>query len=210
VLFIQFNNVTPEKWCLIKEELLKLGLIKILRVKNKLASKILKELDYKQTLTTFPPTTLAESQNPGFNLKQFQSSSHNNRKLFINEIFQGPTLILACPIVEQLPGIYTILEKNPNLLFIGGLFEKQVITHLDFKKIVDLDNSVFTKLIAQCSSPINSFFCLKSLIDLRCFNAVQKSLLHTLNKHINKKPSSLNPIKDHSLFTLDPSLEKKS
>jgi ribosomal protein L10 len=170
VLFIQFNNVTPKKWRLIKDQLYKLGIMKTLRVKNQVARKILKNPDYKRnfiansTVTRLYPST-------------------KDKTLSINEIFQGPTLMLGCPIVEQLPGISLILEENANLLFLGGLFENQVITHLDFKKIINLDSSVFTNLIQQCSSPMDSIFFIKSLMDLRCFNSVQKSLLQTLNVH---------------------------
>jgi len=165
VLFIQFNNVTPKKWCLIKHQLYKLGILKTLRVKNQVARKLLKKT----------VTIKAEEKN-----------------LFINDIFQGPTLMVGCPIVEQLPGVYTILQQNNNLLFIGGLFENQVITHLDFKKIIQLDKCIFINLIQQCSNPMDSIFYIKSLMDLYCFTSVQKSLLQTLNTHkkILKMPYS--------------------
>lgn len=173
VLFIQFNNVTPKKWRLIKDQLYKLGILKTLRVKNQVARKLLKNADLKKNLanisnstTTLPVTTNTKEKN-----------------LFLNDIFQGPTLMLGCPIVEQLPGIYTILEQNDNLLFIGGLFENQVITHLDFKKIIQLDKSIFISLIQQCSNPMDSIFYIKSLMDLYCFTSIQKSLLQTLNTH---------------------------
>lgn len=170
VLFIQFNNVTPKKWRLIQDQLYKLGIIKTLRVKNQVARKILKNPDSKKNVVS---SSIVPSAYP----------TTKDDSLFINEIFQGPTLMLGCSIVEQLPGISLILEENSNLLLLGGLFENQVITHLDFKKIINLDSSVFTNLIQQCSSPIDSIFFIKSLMDLRCFNSVQKSLLQTLNSH---------------------------
>ena len=156
VLFIQFNNVTPEKWCFIKHQLYKLGILKTLRVKNQVARKLLKN------------TVIIKAE---------------DKNLFINNIFQGPTLMVGCPIIEQLPGIYTILQQNNNLLFIGGLFENKVITHLDFKKIIQLDKFIFINLIQQCSSPVNSIFNIKSLMDFYCFTSAQKSLLQTLNTH---------------------------
>ena len=72
-----------------------------------------------------------------------------------------------------------------NLLFIGGFFENQVITHLDFQKIIKLDKSIFINLIQECSNPINSIFSIKSLIDLESFACIQKCLLKVLNTHKN-------------------------
>ena len=96
--------------------------------------------------------------------------------------------MLGCSMVEQLPAISTILDENPNLFFVGGLFENQVITHLDFKKIIQLDNSIFKDFIQQCSNPIDSIFFVKSLMDLRCFTAVQKQLLQILQIHKSSLP----------------------
>ena len=50
ILFIQFNNTKPRNWRLIKHKLYKLGNINLLRVKNKVAFKILKHLNYKKNL----------------------------------------------------------------------------------------------------------------------------------------------------------------
>lgn len=215
VLFIQFNNVTPKKWRLIKNQLSKLGIIKTLRVKNQVARKLLKNADSNKNLAVLSNsiTNLKQSSNSilrdSSHTKLCEEVLHKNLKtkkldnsiispaietlsvatkvkeqhLFIDELFQGPTLMLGCPIVEQLPGIYTILEQNSNLLFIGGLFENKVITHLDFKKIIKLDKSIFISLIQQCSSPVDSIFYIKSLMDLHCFTSVQKSLLQTLNSY---------------------------
>ena len=236
VLFIQFNNVTPKKWYLIKDQLYKLGIIKTLRVKNQVARKFLKNADYKKNLTDVYNSTanlkksgsylsldLPHTKQKMLNIPKKIDKINNSiikpsasplsvktntkvcseetnwvmnksnnvdkqaqlveKNIFINEIFQGPTLMLGCRLVEQLPGIYTILEQNSNLLFIGGLFENQVITHLDFKKIIQLDKSIFISLIQQCSSPMDSIFYIKSLMDLYCFTSVQKSLLQTLNTY---------------------------
>ena len=184
ILFIQFNNTKPKNWHLIKHKLYKLGNINMLRVKNQVAFKILKHLNYKKN---FPDSTdpnikanfLSSNSLTDYNL------SNNSKHLSIDQIFQGPILMLGCSMVEQLPAISTILDENPNLFFVGGLFENQVITHLDFKKIIQLDKSIFKDFIQQCSNPIDSIFFMKSLMDLSCFTAVQKQLLHMLQ--IQKK-----------------------
>ena len=179
ILFIQFNDTKPRNWRLIKHKLYKLGNINMLRVKNQVAFKILKHLNYKKN---FP--------DPNINVNFLSSNSlidknsfNNSKHLSIDQIFQGPILMLSCSMVEQLPAISTILDENPNLFFVGGLFENQVITHLDFKKIIQLDKSIFKDFIQQCSNPIDSIFFMKSLIDLSCFTAVQKQLLQVLQIH---------------------------
>ena len=174
VLFIQFNNVTPKKWHSIKHQLSGLGIIKTLKVKNKIALKLLENTvtvsEKKKTLIYAEHTLLTKTK---------------NKDLVINNIFQGQTLMLGCSMVEQLPAINTILQQNNNLLFIGGFFENQVITHLDFQKIIKLDKSIFINLIQECSNPINSIFSIKSLIDLESFACIQKCLLKVLNTHKN-------------------------
>lgn len=181
ILFIQFNDTKPRNWRLIKHKLYKLGNINMLRVKNQVAFKILKHLNYKKN-----------SPDPNINVNFLSSNSltdensfNNSKHLSIDQIFQGPILMLSCSMVEQLPAISNILDENPNLFFVGGLFENQVITHLDFKKIIQLDKSIFKDFIQQCSNPIDSIFFMKSLIDLSCFTAVQKQLLQVLQ--IDKK-----------------------
>lgn len=179
ILFIQFNDTKPRNWRLIKHKLYKLGNINMLRVKNQVAFKILKHLNYKKN-------SLDPNINVNFlssNSLTDENSSNNSKHLSIDQIFQGPILMLSCSMVEQLPAISTILDENPNLFFVGGLFENQVITHLDFKKIIQLDKSIFKDFIQQCSNPIDSIFFMKSLIDLSCFTAVQKQLLQVLQIH---------------------------
>ena len=159
VLFIQCNNVTPKNWSSIKDQLSKLGIIKTLKIKNQIARQLLKETDYTKSIII----------------------DSNPKSIALNSVLQGSTLMIGCPIVEQLPGIYTILEKNKSLLFTGGLFQNQVITHLDFEKIVKLDKFIFTTFIQRCSSPIQSLLSLQNFTSLSHFTSVQKSLLQTLN-----------------------------
>lgn len=179
ILFIQFNDTKPKNWRLIKHKLYKLGNINMLRVKNQVAFKILKHLNYKKNF--LDPNTNVNLLNS--NSLTDENSSNNSKHLSIDQIFQGPILMLSCSMVEQLPAVSTILDENPNLFFVGGLFENQVITHLDFKKIIQLDKSIFKDFIQQCSNPVDSIFFMKSLIDLSCFTAVQKQLLQVLQIH---------------------------
>ena len=103
VLFIQCNNVTPKNWSSIKDKLSKLGIIKTLKIKNKIARQLLKQIDYTKSIII----------------------DSNPKSIALNSVLQGKTLMIGCPIVEQLPGIHAILEKNKNLLFTGGLLNTQ-------------------------------------------------------------------------------------
>lgn len=191
ILFIQFNNTKPKNWRVIKHKLYKLGNINLLRVKNKVAFKILKHLNYKKNLLDSLPVVHineADKDTVSTKLTSKEKRAFSLLHLSIDEIFQGPILMLSCSMVEQLPAISTILDENPNLFFVGGLFENQVITHLDFKKIIQLDNSIFKDFIQQCSNPIDSIFFVKSLMDLRCFTAIQKQLLQVLQIHKSSLP----------------------
>ena len=161
VLFIQCNNVTPKNWSSIKDKLSKLGIIKTLKIKNKIARQLLKQIDYTKSIII----------------------DSNPKSIALNSVLQGKTLMIGCPIVEQLPGIHAILEKNKNLLFTGGLFQNQVMTHLDFDKIIKLDKFTFTTFIQRCSSPIQSLVSLQNFRNLSHFTFVQNSLLQTLNTH---------------------------
>lgn len=170
VLFIQFNNVTPKKWSFIQSSLYNLGYYEKLKIKNKVACKL-----------------LASTHKPVSKKTALISTKHDRKSekksFLINDIFQGPTLMIGCPIIEQLSDIYDILEKNDNLLFIGGLFYNKVITHLDFKEIVKLDKSVFVDLIQQCHNPVNFLLDVKNSVDFECFTSVQETLLQVLTTH---------------------------
>ena len=164
VLFIQLNNVTPKNWSSIKNELSEKGIINTCKIKNKIAVQLLKNTDITRNVIF---------------------SSSTEKSALVN-LLQGSTLMIGCPILAQLTFINTILEKNKDLLFTGGIFENKVVTNLDFKEIIKLDKSIFVLLNKACSSPIHSLLSLQhftSLSCLSCFSCAQNSLLNTLSAH---------------------------
>lgn len=161
VLFIQCNNVTPKNWSFIKNKLSEKGIVNTLKIKNKIAVQLFKNKE---------------------NTKNVTFSSNSEKSIIVN-ILQGSTLMIGCPILIQLSDVNSILEKNKDLLFTGGLFENKVVTHLYFKEIIKLDKSIFIKLTKACSSPIHSLLSLQNFSSFSLFSSVQNSLLNTLSLH---------------------------
>lgn len=64
----------------------------------------------------------------------------------IKKLFQGPTLLIGCNTLDQLPPVLDILKNYANYLIIGGLFENQIITHLTSKKLVGFSKAEIHQL----------------------------------------------------------------
>lgn len=68
----------------------------------------------------------------------------------IKNLFQGPNFIIGCHNVEHIDSIFKLIKPNSNTIFIGGLFENQVINHLDLEKLLTLKHQAFsTNILLQ-------------------------------------------------------------
>lgn len=124
-----------------------------------------------------------------------------HEKLYSNflTIFQGPTLILSCKSIEDIPFVFKVLEQYKNIMFLGGKVQNNYITHLDLKKIIS-SNITNEKLINLIPYLLRQFyfkllffkvyklFIIKAINDFYITKIISLILiLNQLSKLSNKK-----------------------
>lgn len=144
-----------------------------------------------------PDVCLASLEKNNFTNRQTKFVYKSNLTKFPKTVFQGPTLMLGFVSLKQLQDIYEILNETPNFMFVGGLFQNQIINHLDLDKIVKLDSFVYENLLKKCLNCSELFFFLKNLINFKVLTSVQENLLHVLTSYTNQLKSE----KSKTLFT---------
>ena len=52
----------------------------------------------------------------------------------LQNLLQGPIILVGCHNLEELKYIWGILKTSPSFLFVGSEFNNKIYTHLDLKK----------------------------------------------------------------------------
>lgn len=98
-----------------------------------------------------------------FNLlsQRTQGSQENLKKKTVNQnfynlspFFQGQTLLICFSSLNHLKESAKVINQYPNLVFIVGLYENQIINHLDYNLCLNLEKSINSKLINLLYSPL--------------------------------------------------------
>ena len=98
-----------------------------------------------------------------FNLlsQRTQGSQGNLKKKTVNQnfynlspFFQGQTLLICFSSLNHLKESAKVINQYPNLVFIVGLYENQIINHLDYNLCLNLEESINSKLINLLYSPL--------------------------------------------------------
>ena len=185
ILLYHCNSVTSEDWNLLKKKLTQIPGVFGRRVKNKVARKTLntntetvknlffENLQLVPRENDYPLTPAMESQKKQLVLTQ------------LGYLFGGPTYMVAAESNEQLKKINQVFSFFPQFIFIGGVLHTQLITHLDFAKLVSLDDKIYNNLIATFSEKggdllISCYSLIYS--NLSTFLYYQQLLLFLLNQ----------------------------
>ena len=90
-----------------------------------------------------------------------QGSQGNLKKNTVNQnfynlspFFQGQTLLICFSSLNHLKESAKVINQYPNLVFIVGLYENQIINHLDYNVCLNLEKSINSKLINLLYSPL--------------------------------------------------------
>lgn len=119
ILFFQHNNLTVRDWSHLRTNITQINDTKLFITKNSIIEKVL--LEYKNNFLV-------------------QESNINNLEPNLFNIFQGPNFILACHTLDQVESVWKVTKSSSKVLFVGGLFHNQLITHLDLEKLLQLKN----------------------------------------------------------------------
>nr|YP_009138116.1 hypothetical protein LOBIN_mt053 [Lobosphaera incisa]AKF78674.1 hypothetical protein LOBIN_mt053 [Lobosphaera incisa] len=188
ILLYHCNSVTSQDWNLLKKKLTEIPGVFGRRVKNKVARKTL-----NTNTETVKNLFFENSQPVSFYDKEGDypltpaMESQKKEQVFteLGYLFGGPTYMVAAESNEQLKKINQVFSFFPQFIFIGGVLHTQLITHLDFTKLVSLDDKIYNNLIATFSEKggdlLNSCY---SLIysNLSTFLYYQQLLLFLLNQ----------------------------
>jgi len=96
----------------------------------------------------------------------------------VNTLFQGPTLLIGVCSLEQSKQVLYYTRKIKKLIFVGGLYKKKKINHLDLDYLLKLEKTVHANLINTLQYPlcctalttqsVNLYYLLKSYKDKKC------------------------------------------
>lgn len=150
---------------------------------------ILKECDKKAVLQTPPSQRSDISENIYRSLKKCNNVKdlyNNDNKYLPNTkkenvfekiytLFQGPTLLIGVSSLEQSKQVLYYTRKEKKLIFVGGLYKKKQINHLDLNYLLKLEKGVHGNLINTLQYPlysttltpqsVNLYYLLKSYKD---------------------------------------------
>ena len=129
-------------------------------------------------------------------LSQYTYNFSCTKSMFKSESFDSHKYKKTCSNSGNLPLLF--LQKKSNLylqkhnsikkknmkstfFFIGGFFKRKMINHLDFEKLLQLDNSIYVNLITQYSNPIVRMFLFNVIVKIKFLKCFQNNLLSLLN-----------------------------
>ena len=168
ILFFQHNNLSVTDWSKLRTNVAKIKDTKILITKNSIVEKVLLDTNQNKNLST--------------PLNEFMGTK-------IKTLFQGPNFILGCHNLDQLDMIWKYIKTTSNIIFVGGLFENQVITHLDLEKLLELKNygvskNMLLQELLYNTLNINSSFMrlLKDSMNINSVTMIPITLLNCLNQ----------------------------
>lgn len=207
ILFFQHNNLTVNDWSNLRNNIKQINETTIFITKNSIVEKILSEnilsqnkfLESKSCMRIQNASSLPNKtriNNPKFKNLVSTHSFRVNELEKIHNIFQGPNFILGCQTIEQLNSIWNLIKSMSNIIFVGGLFHNQLITHLDLEKLLQLHN---------CGISTNT------LLQELFFNAlnIESSMLKLLNANFIIQTLKLSQLKSiHSLTQIQDLLKK--
>lgn len=138
VFFFNYNHMSIEEWRVLKNQFSKINQVRTLVVKNKIGNRIVRQnieenIDHK----------IIENSLPDYSSNKKREQSFEK----INTLFQGPTFLIGINSPEQSKQIFNIVKKEKKLIFVGGLYQKKQINHLDVDRLLMVEKTAYTSLI---------------------------------------------------------------
>lgn len=124
VFFFNYNHITIEEWRTIKNQLSKVKKVNTKVIKNQIANNVIKN------------RSVCERDN---RTKQFDK---------LSTLFQGPTFIIGITSTQECKDVFNIIKKQKKLIFIGGLYQGQLVNHLDVEYLLKVEKLAYANLIS--------------------------------------------------------------
>ena len=188
VLFYQLNHGDTKQWRKLKQHLAEIGNVESFLIKNQVACKVLTKNKQDSRMRTPHGRELYSSQeelDSNQNTLSIETPLNHEKNQIINKIdtlFQGPTFVIACESIEEFTAINVILKQYYNLFLIGGISKENILTHLDFNTMLELDKSIYGKFCQQCINPIYSILLINQTFNFQYLKQKQYEFLLLLQQ----------------------------
>jgi hypothetical protein len=167
ILMYQHNNLTVKQIINLKVELQIFDNIKILIAKNSIVDRFFLENVFYLFLQSvfFYGVKKDKRHNVKKDKNQIGCLLKNKQNIQkekiigngIQNLIQGPLLLIGCNSMEEVQKISMILKASPSFLFLGSLYNNQIYTHLDFQKSLELNNNVYYEFLSVYDQLLNFY-----------------------------------------------------
>ena len=174
ILFFQHNNLSVNQWLNLRIQLKNLQVAKTTELGKIEECKTLIEQSSNETDILVLKNTLIENlliQEKFSNIHKFTS------------LFQGPCFALGFSNSSQISDILKITKQTTPIFLLGGIYNNQLVNHLDISTILQLDEKVHEVLITNLNQGIQLHNVLLTPIQNSCMqlDQVAQNLLHCLD-----------------------------
>ena len=157
VFFFNYNHITIQEWRAIKNQLSKVKKVSKIVVKNQIANNVIKKKGGK--------CNKCDTAQP------FEK---------LSTLFQGPTFLIGMNSPQECEKSFNIIKKQKKLIFVGGLYQGQYISHLDLSSILKGEKQVYTDLINVFQSSL--YTCVISTYLIPLYSLLRSYSLQDLGK----------------------------
>ena len=154
VFFFNYNHINTEEWHVIKNQLSKIKQVNTLRVKNRIGKNVI--------------------------IKNSCKKEDENRDQIekLSTLFQGPTFLIGIPSSQECEPVFSVIKKQKKCIFVGGLYQGQLINHLDVKYLLKVEKVAYTNLISTLQSTLHLNPITTNTVQLyyllKCYQAIKK------------------------------------
>jgi ribosomal protein L10 len=157
MLFFQHNNLSVKEWSRLRTHLKSYDNVSLLILKNSVIENIIVNHTSDQ-----------------------KAMEYCENKEILQSMFQGPCLAIGCFEFSQLIKIMEIVKKNSKIFTVGAIIEKKILTHLDLKKLISLDNTVYNSLLTNFSQSSIFYNTLQNSLNFEILQHTQRDLISCL------------------------------
>ena len=158
VFFVQHHNISVEHWSHLRTQVARAGETRVLAVKNTLVEKFFET--YQQEDGTESP-----------DLKT------------LVPLLQGPCFLVGCRHVSEFPMVWKIVNSNPNVLCVGGLYDQRALHHKDLARLASLDDTLYHTLLQLLTPGAALTGVLDHAMDFSFLNSIPTELVEVLQIH---------------------------
>ena len=135
LFFFNYNHMSIEEWRIIKSELGQIEKYKYKFFKNQISNNFIKKS--KQTFTSF---SIDKKQNNDKKKPEFEK---------LSTLFQTPTFLMGINSLEKCKQVFDLTKKHKKLIFVGGIYQNQIINHLDLDYLLKVQEFAYPTLLSN-------------------------------------------------------------